>query len=238
VLIKAASGGGGRGMKVVNDPEHLETSMMQASSEAKAAFGDATVYMEKYLGDPKHIEFQIFGDGNGNAIHLGERDCSVQRRHQKVIEEAPSPVISAEQRAGRSWDERKAELLGGPLGLDLVAHDPDMLWFGANPDEVVAFDDLGELCILAEEAVARVYRIGVRDLGGRDDVRDVEVAVGRGRRADANRFVGQADVHRVGVRGRMDRDRLDSHFVAGAVNPKRDLAAVRDQELLDRHVSR
>ncbi|MCW3798220.1 acetyl-CoA carboxylase biotin carboxylase subunit [Sphingomonas sp. BN140010] len=99
VLIKAASGGGGRGMKVVPAPEQLESLMMQASSEAKAAFGDATVYMEKYLGDPKHIEFQVFGDGEGAAIHLGERDCSIQRRHQKVIEEAPSPVISAEQRA-------------------------------------------------------------------------------------------------------------------------------------------
>jgi acetyl-CoA carboxylase biotin carboxylase subunit len=99
VLIKAASGGGGRGMKVVPSPEQLETLMMQAASEAKAAFGDDTVYMEKYLGDPKHIEFQVFGDGNGAAIHLGERDCSIQRRHQKVIEEAPSPVISAEQRA-------------------------------------------------------------------------------------------------------------------------------------------
>ncbi|QIK96448.1 acetyl-CoA carboxylase biotin carboxylase subunit [Sphingomonas sp. HDW15A] len=108
VLIKAASGGGGRGMKVVNDPEHLETLMMQASSEAKAAFGDATVYMEKYLGDPKHIEFQIFGDGEGNAIHIGERDCSVQRRHQKVIEEAPSPVITPEQRAHMGEVVRKA----------------------------------------------------------------------------------------------------------------------------------
>src|SRR3546814_338376 len=67
-------------------------------SEAKNAFGDDTVYMEKYLGDPRHIEFQIFGDGNGNAIHLGERDCSLQRRHQKVLEEAPSPVISPEER--------------------------------------------------------------------------------------------------------------------------------------------
>jgi len=99
VLIKAASGGGGRGMKVVPDEDQLETLMAQAGSEAKAAFGDATVYMEKYLGDPRHIEFQIFGDGKGNAIHLGERDCSLQRRHQKVLEEAPSPVISAEQRA-------------------------------------------------------------------------------------------------------------------------------------------
>ena len=99
VIIKAASGGGGRGMKVVHSPEELETQMQQAGTEAKAAFGDATVYLEKYLGNPRHIEFQVFGDGNGNAIHLGERDCSLQRRHQKVLEEAPSPVISAEERA-------------------------------------------------------------------------------------------------------------------------------------------
>jgi acetyl-CoA carboxylase biotin carboxylase subunit len=98
VLIKAASGGGGRGMKVVPEESQLETLISQARSEAKSAFGDDTVYMEKYLGDPRHIEFQIFGDGNGNAIHLGERDCSLQRRHQKVLEEAPSPVISTEQR--------------------------------------------------------------------------------------------------------------------------------------------
>jgi acetyl-CoA carboxylase biotin carboxylase subunit len=98
VIIKAASGGGGRGMKVCNGPDQLETLIQQAGSEAKAAFGDATVYIEKYLGNPRHIEFQVFGDGNGNAIHLGERDCSLQRRHQKVLEEAPSPVISAEER--------------------------------------------------------------------------------------------------------------------------------------------
>ena len=98
VIIKAASGGGGRGMKVVNTPEELETQMLQAGTEAKAAFGDATVYLEKYLGNPRHIEFQVFGDGNGNAIHLGERDCSLQRRHQKVLEEAPSPVLSATER--------------------------------------------------------------------------------------------------------------------------------------------
>ncbi len=98
VIIKAASGGGGRGMKVCTNSDDLETLMQQAGSEAKAAFGDATVYIEKYLGNPRHIEFQIFGDGNGNAIHLGERDCSLQRRHQKVLEEAPSPVISGEDR--------------------------------------------------------------------------------------------------------------------------------------------
>jgi acetyl-CoA carboxylase biotin carboxylase subunit len=98
VLIKAASGGGGRGMKVVQHEGDLETLMAQAGNEAKAAFGDATVYMEKYLSDPRHIEFQIFGDGLGNAVHLGERDCSIQRRHQKLIEEAPSPVLPAADR--------------------------------------------------------------------------------------------------------------------------------------------
>ncbi len=98
VIIKAASGGGGRGMKVVNSAEELQSQMGQARSEAAAAFGDATVYMEKYLGNPRHIEFQVFGDGEGNAVHLGERDCSLQRRHQKVLEEAPSPVITPEER--------------------------------------------------------------------------------------------------------------------------------------------
>ncbi|MEL7728685.1 acetyl-CoA carboxylase biotin carboxylase subunit [Citromicrobium bathyomarinum] len=98
VLVKAASGGGGRGMKVVPSEDLLEGLMSQAKNEAKSAFGDDTVYLEKYLGNPRHIEFQVFGDGKGNAIHLGERDCSLQRRHQKVLEEAPSPVLSTEER--------------------------------------------------------------------------------------------------------------------------------------------
>jgi acetyl-CoA carboxylase biotin carboxylase subunit len=108
VLIKAASGGGGRGMKVVPEEDQLESLMSQAASEARAAFGDDTVYMEKYLGDPRHIEFQVFGDGEGGAIHLGERDCSLQRRHQKVLEEAPSPVITPEERARMGERVRKA----------------------------------------------------------------------------------------------------------------------------------
>jgi acetyl-CoA carboxylase biotin carboxylase subunit len=86
-------------MKVVESESQLDSLMSQAAAEARAAFGDDTVYLEKYLADPRHIEFQVFGDGNGHAIHLGERDCSLQRRHQKVLEEAPSPVISAEQRS-------------------------------------------------------------------------------------------------------------------------------------------
>ena len=99
VLVKAASGGGGRGMKVIPDAAALPSLMAQAKAEAKAAFGDDTVYIEKYLSEPRHIEFQVFGDGQGGAVHMGERDCSLQRRHQKVLEEAPSPAISAAQRA-------------------------------------------------------------------------------------------------------------------------------------------
>src|SRR5262249_32970668 len=98
VLVKAAAGGGGRGMKLAGTPEDLDLALKTARAEAKAAFGDDSVYLEKYLERPRHIEVQVFGDGNGNAIHLGERDCSLQRRHQKVMEEAPSPALNAEVR--------------------------------------------------------------------------------------------------------------------------------------------
>ncbi len=124
VIIKAASGGGGRGMKVVWSEEELESQMQQAGTEAKAAFGDATVYLEKYLGNPRHIEFQVFGDGNGNAIHLGERDCSLQRRHQKVLEEAPSPVISADERARMGGIVAKAMADMGYRGAGTI----EFLW--------------------------------------------------------------------------------------------------------------
>ncbi|MFN4221648.1 MAG: acetyl-CoA carboxylase biotin carboxylase subunit, partial [Novosphingobium meiothermophilum] len=124
VIIKAASGGGGRGMKVCHSPDQLETLMQQAGNEAKAAFGDATVYIEKYLGNPRHIEFQIFGDGRGNAIHLGERDCSLQRRHQKVLEEAPSPVISAEERSRMGGIVAKAMADMGYRGAGTI----EFLW--------------------------------------------------------------------------------------------------------------
>ena len=99
VLIKAASGGGGRGMKVAQDEASLEHALQTASSEAKAAFGDGAVYIEKYLGQPRHIEIQVMADEHGNVIHLGERDCSLQRRHQKVLEEAPSVALDDEERA-------------------------------------------------------------------------------------------------------------------------------------------
>jgi acetyl-CoA carboxylase, biotin carboxylase subunit len=98
VLVKAAAGGGGRGMKVAHQPHDLDIAVKTARAEAKAAFGDDSVYLEKYLERPRHIEVQVFGDGKGNAVHLGERDCSLQRRHQKVMEEAPSPALNAEAR--------------------------------------------------------------------------------------------------------------------------------------------
>ena len=98
VLIKATAGGGGKGMKVARSPEEMVEAWKMARNEAKAAFGNADVYMEKYLGKPRHIEMQILADNYGAVVHLGERDCSLQRRHQKVLEEAPSPALNADQR--------------------------------------------------------------------------------------------------------------------------------------------
>jgi len=99
VIVKATAGGGGRGMKTAMNRNEIDMAFQTARSEAKAAFGNDEVYIEKYLQKPRHIEIQVFGDGKGNAVHLGERDCSLQRRHQKVFEEAPSPAITPELRA-------------------------------------------------------------------------------------------------------------------------------------------
>jgi len=99
VIIKAASGGGGKGMRLVEEPQHLSRALEMAQGEAQAAFSDATVYMEKFIRRPRHVEIQILADNHGNVIHLGERDCSVQRRHQKLVEEAPCPVLTEETRS-------------------------------------------------------------------------------------------------------------------------------------------
>ena len=107
IIIKAAAGGGGRGMRVVHAEANLLNAIALTRTEARTAFGDDTVYMEKFLEKPRHVEFQVLADGEGNAIHLGERDCSMQRRHQKVVEEAPAPGITPEQRM--EMGERCAE---------------------------------------------------------------------------------------------------------------------------------
>jgi len=98
IIVKAAGGGGGRGMRVVHTEAHLSNAVSMTKTEAKAAFGNDQVYMEKFLENPRHVEIQVLADGQGNAVHLGERDCSMQRRHQKVVEEAPAPGITPEQR--------------------------------------------------------------------------------------------------------------------------------------------
>jgi len=117
LLVKAASGGGGRGMKVANNINELSEAFSSARSEAKAAFGDDTVYLERYLDNPRHIEVQVIGDSHGNAVHLGERECSVQRRHQKLFEEAPSPALTENQRAEIGALAAKATRDMGYLGV-------------------------------------------------------------------------------------------------------------------------
>lgn len=112
VIIKATAGGGGRGMKVAKTAADLETAFRTARAEGKSVFGNDEVYLEKYLGTPRHIEIQVFGDGKGKAVHLGERDCSLQRRHQKVFEEAPGPTITPELRAkiGKTCSDAIADI--------------------------------------------------------------------------------------------------------------------------------
>ncbi|MHB8510311.1 MAG: acetyl-CoA carboxylase biotin carboxylase subunit [Candidatus Dormibacteria bacterium] len=99
VLVKAAAGGGGIGMKVANDPDELTAAMENCQSTAKSAFGDSTIFIEKYVEEPRHVEIQVMGDRYGNYVHLGERECSIQRRHQKLLEESPSPAVTPEIRA-------------------------------------------------------------------------------------------------------------------------------------------
>jgi acetyl-CoA carboxylase biotin carboxylase subunit len=120
VLVKASAGGGGRGMKVARDESELGQALQTARAEAKAAFGDDAVYLEKYLERPRHIEIQVIGDGRGNAVHLGERDCSLQRRHQKVWEEAPSPALNVEEREEIGGVVARAMAELGYLGVGTI----------------------------------------------------------------------------------------------------------------------
>ena len=135
VIVKATAGGGGRGMKLARTAADMETAFQTARAEAKAAFGNDEVYLEKYLGRPRHIEIQVFGDGKGNAVHLGERDCSLQRRHQKVLEEAPSPVIDAATRAriGRTCAEAVAKIgYAGAGTIEFLYEDGEFYFIEMN----------------------------------------------------------------------------------------------------------
>jgi acetyl-CoA carboxylase biotin carboxylase subunit len=98
IMVKASAGGGGKGMRIATDPESFAASLVAAQNEARAAFGDPGVYLERCIFKPRHVEFQVFGDQQGRVVHLGERDCSIQRRHQKLVEEAPSPALTPELR--------------------------------------------------------------------------------------------------------------------------------------------
>jgi acetyl-CoA carboxylase biotin carboxylase subunit len=120
VLVKATAGGGGRGMKVAHSAEEIDVAFSTARTEAKAAFGNDGVYLEKYLKKPRHIEIQVVADSHGNVIHLGERDCSLQRRHQKILEEAPSPVISAATRSAIGKTVTTAIKKLGYLGVGTI----------------------------------------------------------------------------------------------------------------------
>jgi acetyl-CoA carboxylase biotin carboxylase subunit len=165
VLIKAAAGGGGRGMKLAQSEDELETQIMQARTEAKNAFGDDTVYMEKYLSNPRHIEFQVFGDGQGKAIHLGERDCSLQRRHQKVLEEAPSPALSQEER----------DRMGGIVAKAMA----DMGYRGAGTIEFLYED--GEFYFIEMNTRLQVEHPVTEMITGLDLVREqIRIAAGEG----------------------------------------------------------
>ena len=136
VIIKATAGGGGRGMKVAADEKGLEVAFRTARAEAKAAFGNPDVYIEKYLQKPRHIEIQVFGDGRGRAVHLGERDCSLQRRHQKVLEEAPGPAITPEQRdrIGKTCADAVAKIgYAGAGTIEFLFEDGEFYFIEMNP---------------------------------------------------------------------------------------------------------
>jgi acetyl-CoA carboxylase biotin carboxylase subunit len=120
VMIKASAGGGGKGMRVVPDPESFDRLLQAAQNEAQSAFGDSTVYLERYIDRPRHVEIQVFGDTHGRVVHLGERDCSIQRRHQKLIEEAPSPAVTPELRAEMGAAAVKAAESIGYVGAGTV----------------------------------------------------------------------------------------------------------------------
>lgn len=179
VIIKASAGGGGRGMKIVREESELSEALHACRTEAKAAFGDDAVYIEKFLTKPRHIEFQLIGDQHGNCIHLGERDCSLQRRHQKVLEEAPSPVIDSETR----------ERMGGIVAKAMA----DFGYCGAGTIEFLYED--GEFYFIEMNTRVQVEHPVTEMITGIDIVRE-QIRVASGEKLsytqDMVRFFGHA----------------------------------------------
>ena len=161
VIVKAASGGGGRGMKVVEAPDGIETAFKMARTEAKANFGDETVYIEKYLGQPRHVEVQVIGDGQGHAVHLFERDCSLQRNHQKVVEEAPCPVLddATRKRIGTICAEATAKMNYRSAGTFEFLYENGEFFFIEMNTRVQVEHPITEM-ICNFDIVAEMIRIG------------------------------------------------------------------------------
>ena len=164
LIIKAAAGGGGRGMRIVEGAGDLEDALATAQSEAQSAFGSSAVYMERYLDNPRHIEFQIIGDEHGNAVHLGERECSIQRRHQKLIEETPSPAMTDELR--------------GDLGSRVVKAMREVGYRSAGTVEFL-FDQKGEYYFIEMNTRVQVEHPVTEEISGTDIVKEqIRVAAG------------------------------------------------------------
>jgi len=183
VIIKATAGGGGRGMKVAETADDLVQAFQTARSESKAAFGNDEVYMEKYLQKPRHIEIQVFGDGQGGGVHLGERDCSLQRRHQKVFEEAPGPSITAEERA------RIGEICANAIGK--------MGYSGAGTVEFLYED--GEFYFIEMNTRLQVEHPVTEAIFGQDLVRE-QILVASGQKLSFSQDDLQINGHAIEVR--------------------------------------
>lgn len=195
VMVKASAGGGGRGMRAANNPDELINALAMARAEAEGAFGDPTVYLEKLIMNPRHIEVQILGDRHGNVVHFGERDCSIQRRHQKLIEEAPSPSVSAELR------ER--------LGSTAVQAAAGVGYYGAGTIEFL-LDENGDYFFMEMNTRLQVEHPVTEMITGRDLVKDqIRVAAGE------HLGYGQADIAFSGhaIEFRVNAEDPDNNFL-------------------------